>query len=164
MREKRTRCMENWQIKMWLTLKEQCKKEKRHSSLSWGRNTVTGSGEQKWKERRGVGKRAERLWQRGDMFGEVESGLIWYDGVPLSPHRRAPTAAKKGPMHSSVMNVILCGVAIASGWCEGGWTESPAVFEYEGQTTTHLNHMDVFQQLKRAFVRCMHACMQQGAL
>lgn len=107
-------------------------------------------GEELLEEQRGYGR---------DEICLVKWNLGWYDGVPLSPHRRAHTAAKNGPMRSSVKNVILCGVAIASGWCEagGGWTESPAVFEHEGQTTTHLNHMDVFQQLNRAFVRCMHA-------
>lgn len=68
-------------------------------------------GKELLEEQRGYGR---------DEICLVKWNLGWYDGVPLSPHRRAHTAAKNGPMRSSVKNVILCGVAIASGWCEAG--------------------------------------------
>lgn len=109
-------------------------------------------GEELLEEQRGYGR---------DEICLVKWNLGWYD-MMVCPYRHIgartlqPRTARCAPVWRMWSYVVLLSrqADVKQG---GGWTENPAVFEHEGQTTTHLNHMDVFQQLNRAFVRCMHA-------
>lgn len=75
--------------------REQVARRKITSDMCWkGEGVQRRGGERKRREK--IIERAEKHWQRGDVLGEVECGLMWYDGpVPLFityTHRARPGA------------------------------------------------------------------------
>lgn len=150
--------------------------EENHMWQVLQKKTRSGKGKKRWDRKRraemkikgeeNISERAEKRWQRGDVLGGVESGLIWYDGPVSSSHTLCShSTVRCTPVWWMWSNVVL--ISRHAHVKRGDWRKA-LLCVCEAETTIYLNQIDGLKPLNslREAVEvnvCMHICNRRPA-